>query len=302
MGRYLSWIANTTLFVLGCFLVANTANTVVAALMTPEPTVAAAVASAPPETGQRSWSEREVILQRNLFNASLIAPPVAPLGDEPEDLEATRLPLRLLGTLAATRPELSWAAIEDLKKRDTLIVRNRDPVADGAEVVRIERRRVVLLENGEHRELTLDEDENDGDKARVTRQRARRPRRQAPRDTAARVRALARDRFEVPREDVQAAVRNPASIFSQAQIQPEYEDGAMIGMRVNAIKPGSLFEEVGIQNGAIILELNGIAIDSPEASGQILSEFAEAQEFTVVVENPDGEEEVKTFQIPAGEE
>ena len=99
MGQYLSWLANSVLFVLCCYMVADTTNEVFAALLTPEPAEVSApsVGSAPL---QRSWSDREVILTRNLFNASLLAPPrpTEPEAPPEEDLAATQLPLRLLGT------------------------------------------------------------------------------------------------------------------------------------------------------------------------------------------------------------
>lgn len=302
MGRYLSWLANTGLFVLSCFLIANTANTVFASLLTPEPDAVAARPDAAP-LAARSWKDREVILERNLFNASLLAPPAPPV-EEPEELEATRLPLSLLGTVAALDPALSWAAVQDLEARKTLVLKNGDPVKKNAEVLRIERRRVVLLENGAPRELALDDDDNArpapprrGVAARKGR-RGRRTALRAPRpaqDTASRVRELGDNRYEVPREEIDQAVRNPASIFSQAQIQPKYDGGEMIGMQINAIKPGSIFEQMGIQSGEIITELNGIAIDSPEASGQILTEFSDAPEFNVVVEDENGEPRTVTF-------
>jgi general secretion pathway protein C len=307
MGRTLSWLANIALFVLCCFFVANTANTVFAALLAPEATVVSATAQVAPAAA-RSWADREIILERNLFNASLLAPTPAPLEEEPEDLEKTQLPLALLGTAAAADPAASWAAVEDLEARKTLILKNGDPVSRGASVVRIERRRIVLLENGAHRELALDEDTAEAPAqaaARGPRRGGRsalaaRERTPPQRDVANRVREIARNRFEVPREDVEAAVRNPASIFSQAQIQPKYEDGEMIGMQLNAIRPGSLFEEVGLESGDVITEFNGVAIDSPEASATIMTEFSQSAEFVLVVERADGPHTI-TFTLPEQE-
>ncbi len=303
MGRYLSWLANTALFVLCCFLVANTANTVFAALLAPEPLLAPpASRSAAPAAG-RDWADREIILKRNLFNASLLTPAVAPLDDEP--LEATKLPLQLLGTAAHGDAAASWAAIEDLQTRKTLIVRTEDTVSQGAEVLRIERRRVVLLENGQPRELALGEDEAEAAPpvAQSTRGRrsalaARKP--GTNRDIANRVREIARNRFEVPQEQVQQVLQNPASIFSQVQLQPKYENGEMVGMQVNSVRPGSLFEELGIQGGDLITEVNGIPIDSAEASAAILTEFAKGGPVQVTKQGPDGQ--VQDLTIDQGAE
>ena len=294
MGRYLSWLANTVLFVLCCFLVANTANTVFASLLASDPAVTAPAAR-PAPVAQRSWADREIILARNLFNASLLVPTVPENAPE-DDLEATKLPLDLLGTAAHADPRASWAAVEDLQDRKTRIVRPDDEI-QGAVVLRIERGRIVLLENGQPRELALG-DEDEGARPQVARS-SRRPRRalanRAPgssRDIANRVREIARNRFEVPREEIQDALQNPASIFSQVQFQPKYEDGEMLGLQVNSVRPGSIFEELGIGAGDLILEVNGIPIDSTEASAKVLTEFAKGQ-VTVGIEGPEGFREVE---------
>ncbi|HKB41583.1 MAG TPA: type II secretion system protein GspC [Gemmataceae bacterium] len=300
MGRYLSWLANTALFVLCCFLVANTANSVFAALLTSEPVVAPPASKASPATG-RDWADREVILKRNLFNASLLTPAIAAKDDEP--LEATKLPLQLLGTAAHGDATASWAAVEDLQTRKTLIVRTGDTRL-GAEVLRIGRRRIVLLENGQPRELALGEEGDEAQSPVAARNTGVRRTALAPRppgtnrEVANRVREIARNRFEVPQEQVQQVLQNPASIFSQVQLQPKYENGEMVGMQVNSVRPGSMFESLGIQGGDLITEVNGIPIDSAEASAAILTEFAKGGPVRVTAEGPDGQ--VRDLTIDAG--
>jgi general secretion pathway protein C len=307
MGQYVSWVANTALFVLCTSLIADTGLALISTWLDPEPEVVASApaAAAPP----RTWEDRKVILDRNLFNSSILAPPAPPPVEE-EELEATKLPLNLLGTVAAEDPQLARATVEDLEDHKTLVLAVNDSVKS-ARVQRIERRRVVLLENGKLRELALDEEDTgiqpqaarpSSMRSRLARNRARgasrrmaTARNRTP--AAERIRKLAENRFEVPRNEVEETVRNPAALFSQAQIQPKYDGEAMVGMQINAIKPGSLFEEIGIEDGDVITELNGIQINSPEESARILSEFSEAREFSVVVEGADGTRELN-FTMP----
>jgi general secretion pathway protein C len=306
MGQYLSWLANGVLFVLCCYMVADTTNEVFAALLTPEPAEFTAASAGTAATG-RSWSDREIILERNLFNASMLAPPRGPEPEiEPEeDLAATQLPLRLLGTAAAIPAEYSWAAVIDESERRTLIVGIEDKV-NKATVKRIERRRLVLSEGGKLRELVLDEDAAPAGPGRAmakTRGKAARgrnkPRRAPPNKAKAaeKIQKLAEDRFKVNRGDVDEVMENPANLFSQARILPKYQDGAMVGLQINAIKPGSLFEEIGIQSGDVITKLNGIVIDNPQESAKVLTEFSEAESFTVEVEREDGSSDTLQFSI-----
>jgi len=299
MGQYLSWLANSVLFVLCCYLLADAANEVFAALLTP---TAEDVARGPAPTvrARRDWADREIILKRNLFNASLLAPAIP--DDEPvEDLEPTRLPLRLLGTAAATPADLSWAAVEDEDERRTVVVRVGDAI-QGASVQRIERRRIVLSENGVLRELVLDEQTVASRPEPPRRGRGavarRNPRaRLRPGSPSERVEKLADDRFQMDREDVDDMMRNPANLFSQARILPKYEEGEMVGLQINAIKPGSFFEEVGIQSGDVVTELNGVAIDSPQQSARILTEFSQADTLSIGVTRADGSKDTLEFHV-----
>ena len=63
----------------------------------------------------------------------------------------------------------------------------------------------------------------------------------------------------------------------------------MIGVQLNSIKEGSLFEQIGIQDGDTITEFNGIQVTGQQQSAQVLRELTEAKEFDVSVTGADGE-------------
>ena len=273
MVRYASWVVNLALLGLACFLAAQSVNAVLGAWLASPPAPAAGAPADAAAPGARPWSEREVILTRNLFNASLLSPE-APVGPEAEVLEATKLPLNLLGTVAAAPPERSWAAVEDRESQQTLVVRVHDRIKGAAEVMRIERRRLILSEGGALRELALEEPEA----------LAVAPGPAATRGAA----APAPPPPAPPAAPAAEGARSPAQLFSQARILPKYEAGQMVGVQVSAIKPGSLFEEMGLEDGEVITELNGIRIDSPEQSAKILLELSRASSFTLQVEGASG--------------
>jgi type II secretory pathway component PulC len=68
-----------------------------------------------------------------------------------------------------------------------------------------------------------------------------------------------------------------SQILSSARIVPQYFEGQMQGMRVDAIKTDSVFQKVGLVNGDVITEVNGIVIDRVEATSAIFDEFATAE-------------------------
>jgi general secretion pathway protein C len=290
MARYVSWLANAVLLIICCAVVASTTNTVLAAWLTPEPAAVDPSVSSAPVATQRSWNDRQVILARNLFNASLLAPAQAAPVEE-ENLEETKLPLALLGTFASPDPRIARATVDDQDARMHLVLAVGDEITGGrAKLIRIERRRIVLEENGSLRELTF-EDATPADSGKT----ARKPRRSS-RKTASTRRRSTRKAEPAPTPSVaDLGIRNPADIFSEARILPKWENGRMVGVQVSGIKSGSLFEDLGISNGEVITNLNGIAIDSPEASAQVMLELTEADVFDVTI---DGEEGPRTVSVP----
>jgi general secretion pathway protein C len=284
MGRIAIWAVNALMFALCCFLVASLVNALVGDWMAAPPaSVAEPIAPAPAPA--RSWADRQVILDRNLFNVSTLLP--EPVRPEDEPLEATRLPLRLLGTVASSDPDEAWAAVEDQQNRKELVVRVGEHLLDQATVVRIERRRIVLQNGARREELALGEEEP----APPVRQAAARPGRSTPAPLAnlqERVRQLSENRFGVERGDVAEAARNPAELFSQARILPKYEEGQMTGVQLSSIQPGSIFEEIGLREGDTVTQVNGIVVTGPQDSAALLKELAESDEFTVNVVGADG--------------
>jgi len=298
MARIIVWIANLTLGVFCCYLAASLILHLIDAALVPAPEPSMAALTAPVRSS-RGPQDRRAILARNLFNASVLSPPAAaaPLD---EDLEATKLPLKLLGTAAAGDPALSWAAVEDLETRKHSVVRPQDQLRGQATVLRVERRRIVLQNGSRREELALDPEDaaqksKPAARAAAVPQPAPMPR--AGASAGDRVRQLAENRFQVARSDVESAARNPAALFSQARIMPRYEAGQMTGVQLNAIKPGSLFEQIGIQSGDTIKQFNGIQINSPEESAQLMRELGEAKQFNVMVQGSDGRERTLTYEI-----
>jgi general secretion pathway protein C len=268
---------------------------------------AASSGPAPAPAAAKQWDDRKVIIDRNLFNASTLAPAaVAQTMDENERYAKSTLPLRLLGTVAAG--PASWAALERLDgDRKGIVVRVNEDLSRkwglSATVLRIERGRVVFVNAGRREELTLETpsgtfgDDGPGrsysaraPSATQASPRARRsPAEPAQQGVNGAVQRLAENRFALPRGDVEAAAANPAALFSQARILPKYDEGRMVGVQLNAIRPGSLFAQVGIQDGDTVSQVNGVTVASPEDSQRLLEQFAAGGALRVTVTGRDGQ-------------
>jgi len=249
---------------------------------------------------QKTFSDVSSIIGRNLFNADTLSPAAISTA---ESLEATRLPLRLLATLAAG--DQSWAAVEDSGSRQHLVARVNEPLCKPSPyrpcqygnvvLQRVERCRIVLENQNRHEELRLEgigACMSDGALASASPGLPVTGAQQATaraRGVQAPVQRLAENRFAVPRGEVESAAQNPAALYSQARILPRYEQGKMVGVQLNAIRPGSLFAQVGIQDGDTVTQVNGVTVSAPEDGQRLLQEFSAGGELRVTVKGRDGQ-------------
>jgi general secretion pathway protein C len=283
MGQLGIRIVNGLLFTLCCFQVASVFNKVSADLLMPA--AASFAVTAPSEaTAATSWDDRKPILDRNLFGAQIL-PVARPISEPSENLEETKLPLQLLGTLLSDDSTLSTAAIAETGNPDHELLREGDVLARHARVrvAAIERGRVILQNGDRREELLLSEDPipptGRPSLAKRDSRRGRRPsvRRRPTVPTVPTPAAIAEQLSEF--ELGPASMRNARKLLEQAKITPKWDDGAMQGMEVRDIEPGSFYDKLGLKNGDVIQSFNGIKLDSTAAGAKVLNQFVEADEF-----------------------
>jgi general secretion pathway protein C len=294
MVRYLGWLANTVLFTLCCFLVANTANAIIAALLSQSPAQAVDLgASSGPRS--RTWDDRQQINERNLFHSAKVAATKAAPKPTDEELKETELPLKLWGTIAAADPALSWASIEKTSNKVILAVRVGDQIQK-ATIVAIERRRVVLLENGNRRSLSLDDDT---ERPSLTGSKRKKP---PTRKTTARVsrRKSAKEARNREEEKTESAVGNTNSLYSQARIVPKIDPqtNEVTGLELSAIQAGSVFEAVGMKNGEVITEIAGVPVRDLGPSTKIMSALTDPEEVEVITVDKNGKAHLRVLVRP----
>jgi type II secretion system protein C len=238
-------------------------------------------------TERPTWQERRVILDKNLFQVSTLLPDdFVPDDQIRADLEETKLPLSLIGTVASSLREEARASVRIDREGRVVTVRIGEEVIDGATVSRIERRRVVLENRGSLEALSLDDD--NARPLQASRGLAPTRPTDARRGPPRQGRATATTRRRPPIDA--AALRDPAQIASQARFLPRYEDGTgkILGIQVDAVRSGSLLEDIGMRDGDTIVEFNGLEIAGAEDASELLSELAEVEEFEVQVVGRDG--------------
>lgn len=245
-----------TLGALCCYLLYSVGAALLGAAPLPEPRLPPA---GPMSEQGRSLGEYAVIAQRDLFQTLRAAPEPEP---EEEVAEST-LRVRLIGTAVANPPSQSVASVEDEIRRERFAVRIGDRIS-GAEVVRIERHRIVLQNRGQLEEIAFPEEP-----APPPPPVAARPGPQARAPAAARAgrgtlsRRLQR-LADTTNQGQGTATRSRGGLLNQARMLPAYDqNGGFEGLRINFIQEGSEVAEMGLQIGDVIQSVDGSELATP---------------------------------------
>jgi len=77
-------------------------------------------------------------------------------------------------------------------------------------------------------------------------------------------------KFEVSRAEVQQTMENPAQFFSQMRAMPHFVNGKTDGFSISQVAPGSVFDQLGLQNGDLLTSIDGQPVTNPmQAMGLI---------------------------------
>lgn len=195
-------------------------------------------------------SHYQIISQRNLFKAGADAAPGLPPSVDIQKLEPTKLKLKLWGTITQ-RGGKEYAVIENLKDRNQDLYKAGDTVA-GAQVKQVLREKVILTVAGQDEILQM-EDSAMGPSSGA-----------APAGAAQETADLQTQNLQIPinREEVQKAAENIQELMRQVRIRPHFEQGKPAGLMLSAVRPDSLFTQMGLQSGDVLKSIDGNPIRS----------------------------------------
>jgi general secretion pathway protein C len=234
----------------------------------------AVVGVAPVE--RESLRDYRVIEQRNLFNANpkpVVPEPVrrsdeAPSPVAPPPVPVVPLNLTLIGTVVIQGGQ-SLAVIE--LDNEVKVVRENQPVAEGATLAKVLADRIRVDRSGKMEEFLLYPPESAQRPAtRIPTRRTRsRPAPAAPAepdtaDSTDTIRSVGEDKWLIDSREVEEATANMSRLMTQVRVVPNFTDGQSDGFKVFAIRPGSLFAKIGLQNGDVIKRINGVELSGVE--------------------------------------
>ncbi len=215
-----------------------------------------------------------VINRRNIFGK---APAPAP-EKAPEPVKKSDLKLRLVGTNTAVK-ERMFAIIEDIKKKEQDIFKIGEEIFNtGAKVEEVLAETVKVRRGAELITLQLGKGSSSGS------------------DSGGSESSISSNsdntEFTVAEDELNQALANLPRLLSQARAVPFFRNGKSIGMRLFAIRRGSLYEKLGLKNGDIVLSVNENSLSDPSQALKLFEELKSERSIGVVVERNGGEQEL----------
>ncbi len=218
-------------------------------------------------------SDYSVILERNLFG---VAP--GTLSDSPpEDLGASAAPaaatgvgdVTLFGTVAGGASPLALLRTGG----ELLLVHLGEELPGGRTLVEVRRSEVVLrFRDGREGIVPLQE----GISTPVASARPSRGA-EAGDGQAFEVESLGDNRWRIPREEAERARSNLNALLKTARMTPNIVEGRTEGFQVVTVQPRSLLAQMGIRPRDVLMQINGVELDSPEKALQIFYQLREAR-------------------------
>ena len=253
---------------LGAFFVAHSLNAFVSQALVqpvnnPVLPIATAVPTQPPVAPARLTEE---ILNSGLFAAARASGrgPESPTATQPiRPLDAAKR-IKVMGTVIGEGVS-ALAVLEDLVSKRQLLYHLYDRIPDVGQIVEI-RRDGIMVKEGEQQEFLF---------LAVALPGLARPVAVAATPTPAASKGLfAKGRLSVDRQFLAQSMSDVPQLLTQAQALPFYQDGKLTGWKIESIKPGSVYEKIGLLAGDVLQRVNGVEIRDP---GMMLTLFQQVK-------------------------
>jgi general secretion pathway protein C len=206
-------------------------------------------------------SDYSSILERGLFGEGKGPSGKGPSGSPAVESSA----YRLIGTIEGDN--FSGAVLEDASGQAFYHTDQKLP--DGSQIVNVQRDKVTLRRaDGSTIQLQVVDDTKIVNVAK-------------PAVNAAGVRKLSEGKWAVDQREVTASTENINQLLTQARALPYMEQGKTVGFRISEIVPGSLYEQIGLQNGDVIQKINSQDVDDPAKFFQMYQSLKEERNITI---------------------
>lgn len=198
------------------------------------------------------------------------------------------LPFELVGTIIHANPLRSVASISLSSQSKTLSYSQGDIIDSQADIKKIQRDRVVFLNQNNSRleYIVIPEKTKNFNLAYLDKK---------PKlvDNSL-IKKSSDNMYKIKRSDVNEQLQNLPHILKQARVVPQRsKDGTMLGWKFMSIKKDSIFEKLGFNQGDVLKKINGEFVSSPDQALELFDRLKSSSEIKIVVEKQGKEKTIE---------
>ena len=189
----------------------------------------------------------------------------------PGPAEAPKLDVTVLGTVAWS-DGFGYAIVAE-GSGDQQVYRAGQYLKGGGVLSKVYKDRITIKSGGRETDVPLVEVAPVKEVSRP----ASRPsaRAEQPADAAAGLQGFARktadNAYLVDRDAVEAALQDPRQIMTDARLLPNTVEGKQEGFVIREVRPGGVYDKLGLENGDVLLRVNEFSISDPETALQVFT-------------------------------
>jgi general secretion pathway protein C len=286
---------NFLLIAILAYFAALAVNDIVALRLTPAnaPVPLAAARVTDDGAANRPRVAYQEIVSRDIFN--IAAPPQQHVEvDEKIDLH-----LELIGVSTSSGGKPPFAIIADRSGQQNVYSLGQT-VPNAGKLVEVDQDRVIIDHNGTRVAINLPRQDMPGPVE------AAQPLVPPADDDAAdnsdeepydpNVEDLGDNRYKIPRETLDHSIGNLTELLTQIRAIPNIQNGKTNGFALSEIEPGSVFDEMGLQEGDVLRSVNGQQMTDAGQAMQMMSALRSASQISIQVLR-DGHPTTLTYQI-----
>jgi general secretion pathway protein C len=240
------------------------------------------VMQAPAAVKQTRSKDGGGLVTRDIF-CSECTPAVAAASTNPNDIQNTTLPLVLLATNVAPKPDDSYATIVNTENQRQGSFGVGDPIPGASGKLKEIHYKYVDFENGGHIErlvlagqvapvatpVAAAAPEGEGDEL------------QAAIDSG--IKKIDDNNYEIDKGLVEKILANPMGVAKGARVVPAVQNGKPNGFKLYAIRPSSVYAKIGLTNGDTLSAINGMELTTADKALEVYTKLREATSLEVEI-------------------
>lgn len=211
-----------------------------------------------------SQSDYSLVAKRNIFG-KLTKRETSVKTNNKVEKPVSNVALTLIGTFISKGSD-PYAIIEDKKKKSQEVFDIKDSVFGVATLEAINPTNVEIRRNGQVEILNLDDAPDE------------------PSSSTGGDPDVEEEQFTVDEAELDSALENLPLLLTQARAIPFFKNGKSVGLRLFAIKNGSLFEKIGLKNGDILKTINGNSLGDITQAVKLFEKLKEERTIMVGLE------------------